>query len=446
MVEYKYNLLDNKINNLLQEVFIMNIQEKLLLDSLNLKPNEIESVQFCSHSIYVKLLPSASICPCCGSSRRKSKGFYNRTIKTTKRIYENYSVYLKLRRYTCLNCSHSYSDDKYIAPQNYSVSYNVIFEIMRLLQDPKMTIKQVAKLTNTSETTVTRIFDKHCHISRYTFPEVICIDEVYTKNSDFKAKYSCLFYDFYNHKIIDILPDRKKDYLHYYFQPLMGSKELDNVKYICIDMYLPYKQICEVYFKKAIICVDSFHVIKTLNDGLSRIRIRLLKSFESGSKEYYLLKMWRYLLFKPYDSFDINEKRKFNKAFNQYLNRYQLRELLLDIHPDLRIGYTLKELYVDFNRFCSLEEAPTQLDNVIESFVSANIPEYNDFITAITNWREEIINSFTLYRGKRINNGVAESINAQVKLLLYNTRGIRNHERRRKRIMYAINKEGFSIK
>ena len=226
----------------------------------------------------------------------------------------------------------------------------------------------------------------------------------------------------------------------------MGSKELDNVKYICIDMYLPYKQICKIYFKKAIICVDSFHVIKTLNDGLSRIRIRLLKSFESGSKEYYLLKFWRYLLFKPYDSFDINEKRKFNKVFNQYLNRYQLRELLLDIHPDLRIGYTLKELYVDFNRFCSLEEAPTQLDNVIESFVSANIPEYNDFITAITNWREEIINSFTLYRGKRINNGVAESINSQVKLLLYNTRGIRNHERRRKRIMYAINKEGFSIK
>lgn len=424
----------------------MNIQEKLLLDSLNLKENDIENLCYSSDRIFIVLSKPKMSCPYCHSTNHKSNGFYAKRIKTTASYFSNYLLFLKVPRLRCDSCGHTFSSDKYIAPPNSSVSYNVIFEIMRLLQDPKMTIKQVAKLTNTSETTVTRIFDKHCHISRYTFPEVICIDEVYTKNSDFKAKYSCLFYDFYNHKIIDILPDRKKDYLHYYFQPLMGSKELDNVKYICIDMYLPYKQICKIYFKKAIICVDSFHVIKTLNDGLSRIRIRLLKSFESGSKEYYLLKFWRYLLFKPYDSFDINEKRKFNKVFNQYLNRYQLRELLLDIHPDLRIGYTLKELYVDFNRFCSLEEAPTQLDNVIESFVSANIPEYNDFITAITNWREEIINSFTLYRGKRINNGVAESINAQVKLLLYNTRGIRNHERRRKRIMYAINKEGFSIK
>ena len=104
------------------------------------------------------------------------------------------------------------------------------------------------------------------------------------------------------------------------------------------------------------------------------------------------------------------------------------------------------KLDMDFNRFCTLEKAQTELDILIDSFISANIPEYSEFTTAIINWKEEIINSFTLYRGKRINNGVAESINAQVKLLLYNTRGIRNHERRRKRIMYAINKEGFSIK
>lgn len=76
---------------------------------------------------------------------------------------------------------------------------------------------------------------------------------------------------------------------------------------------------------------------------------------------------------------------------------------------------------------------------------NANIPEFDKFTTAISNWRTEIVNSFSHYKGRRVNNGVAESLNAQISTLLFNTRGIRNVERRRKRIMYAINKSGFLI-
>ncbi|MBR3346460.1 MAG: transposase, partial [Solobacterium sp.] len=75
-----------------------------------------------------------------------------------------------------------------------------------------------------------------------------------------------------------------------------------------------------------------------------------------------------------------------------------------------------------------------------------NIPEFEKFTTAISNWRKEIVNSFLTYKGRRINNGVAESLNSTISLLLFNTRGIRNVERRRKRIMYAVNKTGFMIK
>ncbi|MCI9312926.1 MAG: transposase [Erysipelotrichaceae bacterium] len=38
-------------------------------------------------------------------------------------------------------------------------------------------------------------------------------------------------------------------------------------------MYLLYKQIAQFYFKKAFICVDSFHVIKHLNESLQKLRI-----------------------------------------------------------------------------------------------------------------------------------------------------------------------------
>ena len=41
---------------------------------------------------------------------------------------------------------------------------------------------------------------------------------------------------------------------------------------------------------------------------------------------------------------------------------------------------------------------------------------------------------------------IAESMNATISTLLFNTKGIRNIERRRKRIMYAVNKTGFLLK
>lgn len=424
----------------------MNMNKQLILVAANLTESEVKEIFMDGENIYLTLKRGKEICPYCWGKNLESKGYYKKRIRINNVLFKTSKVFLKTPRYQCKNCVHTFTNTTKHAPKNSSISYATIHDIMILLTDPKMTIKQVAKLTNLSATTVTRIFDKYCHISRAPFPEVLCIDEVYTKNSDYKAKYSCILYDFMKHTIVDVLPDRKKGYLHYYFQPLKKTGELNNVKYICIDMYKPYKQIAKIYFKKAIICVDSFHVINQLNNGLSKIRVRLMKSFPVDSKEYYLLKRFKYLLFTSYESLNYNDKGKFNKVFQRYLNFYQLRELLLDIHPDLRKGYDLKEAYMDFNKKSTFDQAGPLLDSITKSFIKSNIDEFNEFITSIVNWRQEIINSFILYKGVRINNGVAESLNASVKILLYNTRGIRNHERRRKRIMYAINKTGFTIK
>ena len=60
---------------------------------------------------------------------------------------------------------------------------------MELLKDPKMTFSSVASFTSLYKSTIVRIFDKHCHIPRILFPEVICIDEVYAEVNRFDAKY-----------------------------------------------------------------------------------------------------------------------------------------------------------------------------------------------------------------------------------------------------------------
>ena len=120
---------------------------------------------------------------------------------------------------------------------------------MEMLRSHRVTFKDTADAVGVSPSTIIRIFDEHCNIPRTKFPEVICMDEVYTKSNDFDSKYSCLFYDFYEHKLIDITPSRKKNYLEYYLSRI-PKEERDGVKIVCMDMYQPYKLVTKKYFKK----------------------------------------------------------------------------------------------------------------------------------------------------------------------------------------------------
>ena len=425
--------------------------EHILAVHLNIHSSDIQSLESAVDKnghpcIYVTLTRNPKItCPHDSSHHVQSNGYYTRRIVISDRLFEDTTVYLKVPRYYCKDCHTSFSEDFHLAPAGKTISYETVMKVMDLLKSPHMTFKEAAELTGISVSSVVRIFDEHCHIPRRTFPEAVCVDEVYSPGSDFKdSDYVCIFYDFYDHKLIDVLPSRTKNYLHSYFQSFQGTGELNTVRFLIMDMHKTYKVIGRFYMKKAVICVDSFHVIKQLNDSLSKLRIRIMKRYNTDSKEYYLLKHWKFLLFDR--SINLDNKAKFNKKLDRYINYRQLLDMTLSIDPQLDMAWHLKERFTVFNATATYETAPKLLEDLIHDFVLANIPELQNFTTAISNWRVEIVNSFCTYKGRRVNNGVAESLNATISTLLFNTRGIRNVERRRKRIMYAINKTGFMIK
>lgn len=414
--------------------------ELLLINILNFKPDDIDEI-FSVYSddriiIYVKLKRKSIKCPYCNSSHLLSKGLYNKKVSIPINLNSETSVIIKVPRYYCPLCHHSFNDSRNLSPRSSTISYNTIGKIMDLLKEPTMNFIQVANLLHISESSVIRIFDKYCNIPRIPLSEVICIDEIYTKHTDSNSPYSCVFSDFVNQSVIEVLSSRRKNYLHYYLSRL-PKHEKEKVKYVCIDMYKPYKDICLVYFKKARICVDSFHVIQHLNTSFNKIRIRIMKRYPTDSIEYYLLKHWKNLLLKR--DIDLDNKPKYNKRLNRYINFRQLQELTLKIHPDLQCGYALKELYIEANASYSYSDAKEKLDDIIDGFKASEIEEYNEFIIMYDNWREEIINSFIRYEGRRLNSGVAESINSQIRTVLYVSKGIKNSARRRKRIMHVIN-------
>ena len=422
-------------------IFIYDSLNEVLSVLLNVNRSDIERIESSDGKMFITLKKKELYCPSC-AKKLILNGYFDRVVKVPNKAFEGLEVHLKARRYRCYRCSKTISDINHMSPANVKISYATIFQIMDLLKSPKMTFLEVSKITGIPPTSVIRVFDSHCHIPRKELPPVLCIDEVYTKNSDYKSKYSCILYDFEKHSLIDVLPSRKKNYLHYYMK-YISQEERDNVKYVCIDMFETYKLISRFYFKKAIICVDSFHVVQHLNDDLNRLRIRYMKYYDPSSNEYYLLKKFRFLLLDRTIKWD--GPKKYNKKLEMYVNYGDLLELIFSINDEIRLAYELKEEYIVFNSSFNVEEARDNIETIIDDFIRANIYEYTEFTILLKNWKEEIINSFNTWDGKRINNGIAESINQNIAAILYNTKGIHNNTRRRKRIMYSINKDGFNL-
>lgn len=174
---------------------------KLLSLALNIDSNDIEDISSCSIDniihIYVTIKDKIQGCSICKSKMVKN-GFYKRQVKVPNKLFENSVIHLKIRRYRCLKCNSSISLNTHISPNKRSISYAIIEEIMNLLKEPSETFASVARKTSLSESTIIRVFDRHCHIPRLKLPKILCIDEVYTKVNSYKSKYSCVLYDFIN--------------------------------------------------------------------------------------------------------------------------------------------------------------------------------------------------------------------------------------------------------
>ena len=78
------------------------------------------------------------------------------------------------------------------------------------------------------------------------------------------------------------------------------------------------------------------------------------------------------------------------------MNYYDLRKKLLEINNDLTICYSLKLELVDFYSKSTIDNAKVNLEHLIRSFIDTNIDEMIKCSNNLINWKQEIINSFTI--------------------------------------------------
>ena len=193
-------------------------------------------------------------------------------------------------------------------------------------------------------------------------------------------------------------------------------------------MWELYKQVCSKYLKNCEISVDPFHVIRHLTEGFTKLRVSIMNQCVCNSTSYYLLKSWHKLL--ESDKYDLDNEPRYNSKFKQHMNYRDFYGLSLKISENLKLAYELKEMYRDFNKNCSYEEA--------------DLACYKEFVQLLKNWKPEIINSFNRpYDSRRQSNTLADSYNQKLREFMGVSNGYSNYDRFRARALYCLNDRIF---
>lgn len=289
-----------------------------------------------------------------------------------------------------------------------------------------MSIKYISESNNISSFSVRRILeiamkDYPEHITN--LPKVISFDEF--KADTKEGKYAFVLNDPIHRKCLDILPQRKKEYLIQYFT---YCNNRHSVEYIISDMYEPYLLVQQILFPKAKYVVDRFHYTRYIMDALDKVRIKLQKTYGYNSKEYRLLKNKKNVILLRKYSNDIDwwtYTQRYKNGHMVNILKHDLREELLNISTELHSAYKLKELFLDVIHSSTYEYAEIELKGWIETVKSYDIPEMYEAAKTIENWMPYMVNSFI---DNRFTNGFTEGLNNKIKVIKRVGYGYKNFE------------------
>ena len=169
--------------------------------------------------------------------------------------------------------------------------------------------------------------------------------------------------------MLDILPSRTKYELINYFKQYSKEERLQ-VKYFVSDMYKPYKELSEVWFKDATIITDKYHWIRQTMWAIDNVRKRIQKQFSKQYRIYF--KHSKKLLLVSSSKLTDDERIQVS--------------VMLSTSADLSTAYHLKELLYEILTTKTQQEAKILLLEWIEDAEESGIPEFKSATTAYRNW------------------------------------------------------------
>ncbi len=218
--------------------------------------------------------------------------------------------------------------------------------------------------------------------------------------------------------VLDVLEDRSKEQLLAWFEE-RGKVWCEKVEVACSDMWDAYQEAAAEKLPNARRVVDRFHLMKNLNDALTKARRAIQQDADEITKA--LLKGCRWPLVKNRENLTTEEQEKL--------------KAMLAASPELCACYTLKEDFRTlFNQSLDETEAEKQLQNWVARVEASPFKALKQFVGTLRNWWQQILNYFT----GRFNNGFAEGVNLKIKMLNRRGFGYRNFQSFRLHVLVAF--------
>mgnify|MGYP000414115201 CR=1 FL=1 len=363
--------------------------------------------------IHIELEAKEHRCPCCCADTKHIHDYRIQRVADIPYRSKALTLVYRKRRYVCPHCGKRFYESNNFLPRYHQMTNRLAAYIIERLRNTDSFTK-VSKETGRSVSTVIRIFDL-VSFGKPELSKVVSIDEF--KGNTNKNKYQVIITDPETHRVLDILPKRTKYELITYFKQYDQEKRAD-VKYFVSDMYKPYREISETYFKNATIITDKYHWIRQAVWSVERVRKRIQKSFSKQYRIYF--KHSRKLLLAHYDKLNNEQKQQVN--------------VMLSVSADLSTAHFLKELLYRILEIDDKKKAEKELRDWIEEAEESGIEEFRASVTAYKNWFPQIMNSLC----QPITNGFTEGCNNKIKILKRNAYGYRRFDRFRKRILFMF--------
>jgi transposase len=218
--------------------------------------------------------------------------------------------------------------------------------------------------------------------------------------------------------VLDVLKERTKEAWCAWLEQ-RGAAWCVQVEVLCADMWDAYHEAAAVLLPKAKRVVDRFHVMKNLNDALSKARRNIQNQADEATQA--LLKGCRWWLVKNRENLDEDDQADLERA--------------LTVSSELKACYQLKEDFRDwFNQASDRETAEKWLTDWIGRVEASSFRALKAFVKTLQNWKEAILNYFD----GRHSNGFAEGVNLKIRLIHRRAFGYRNFELFRLHILVAF--------
>jgi transposase len=348
-----------------------------------------------------------AVCQRCKAISSAIKQYQSRCVRDLDLFGKRAFLHFELRRFECPECGHRFTERLQAVDWRRRQTRRFEQEIYQeCLRSSK---KAVAEKWLLSYATVTEIFQRQAKRSlkqQAVQVRILGMDEIALKKRH--KQYALVLSDLERRYVLAVLPSREQAEIEKWLKCLTQEQK-QAIRVVSMDMWRPYHSFVKQHLPQAKIVADRFHVMKQLNDQLTKARRQIQRQAAEDTRE--ALKGSRWLLVQARDTLSAQKEQQL------------LAVLAAD--PQLRSAYLLKEEFrLIFERIQDQQQARRFLEAWVCKVRFTNNRYLLDFVKTLRNWWQEILNYFD----KRITNGFVEGLNRAIRTIIWRAYGFRNFD------------------